>query len=85
MADLQTDLRRGGLNWVDSGGTWDPFQEGPEWAFGPYYGERYEDGPVWIPRSRIARLIQAIGSLLLIIFVVSVVFFLEPLVAIFSR
>lgn len=85
MADLETDLRRGGLNWFDSGGTWDPLQEGPDYAFGPFYGERPDDGPVWIPRSRVARLIQAIGSLLLVIFAVSVVFFLEPLVAIFYR
>lgn len=85
MADLETDLRRGGLNWFDSGGTWDPNQEGPEWAFGPFNRNCYVDGAGRTPRSPVARLIQAIGSLLLVGIVIAVLFFLEPLAAIFYR
>lgn len=83
MADLETDLRRGGVNWVDSGGTYDPHQEGPEWAFGPWYGVPGSIGSSEMPRSKPARAVQWIGSLLLIAFVIGAVFFLEPIAAIF--
>lgn len=85
MADLETDLRRGGLNWVDSGGTYDPYQEGPEWAFGPWYGQRNNGEPTEMPRSRISQAIQWVGSLFLIGFVLTALFLLEPLTAIFYR
>lgn len=29
MADLQTDLEKGGFGWFDTGGTFDPHNQGP--------------------------------------------------------
>lgn len=87
MADLESDLRRGGINWVDSGGTYDPFLTGPTQPFGPHYKfpEHLNSGPRIRFRSPIARIIHTLTWLAFAAFVIAVVFFLEPIAAIFYR
>lgn len=87
MADLETDLRRGGLNWFDSGGTYDPFLTGPTEPFGPHHAQSQlvELEPQIPLKSPIARAIQTLAWLAFALFVIGMVFFLEPIAAIFYR
>lgn len=87
MADLEADLERGGLNWFDSGGTYDPFQTGPAQPFGPHYTSPppEETGAQPPLKSPIARGIQTLTWIAFAIFAIGVLFFLEPIAAIFYR
>lgn len=87
MADLETDLRRGGLNWFDSGGTYDPFLTGPKEPFGPHhtFPPPVESEPQPPLKSSTARVIHTLTWLAFALLVIGVVFFLEPIAAIFYR
>ena len=87
MADLETDLKNGGINYFDSGGTYDPHLTGPSQPFGPSYAYPVDQstGPSIPLRSPIARAILAITCLLFAAFALAAIFFLEPLSAIFFR
>lgn len=87
MADLETDLRTPSSNWIDSGGTYDPFLTGPTQPFGPQYTcpADLTAGRTIRLKSPIARVIHALTWVVFAAFVIGVVFFLEPLAAIFDR
>lgn len=85
VGSLEYDLRRGGINWVDSGGTYDPMMQGPAHSFVASESDYYFADSHWQPRSRIARAIETITAVAFAAFVIAVLFFLEPLTAIFYR
>lgn len=85
MADLETDLRRGGTNWFESGGTYDPFLCGPEQPLGPHYvapSLPISDEPL---ESKTAIAVHVLTWIAFAVVTVAIVFFFEPLAAIFFR
>lgn len=84
MADLETDLRGGGINYFDSGGTYDPHLTGPTEPFGPHAPEQTEMASISVAlRTPVARAVHAATWLVFGFFVIGALFFLEPLSTIF--
>lgn len=70
MADLQTDLDKGGFGWFDTGGTFDPHNQGPS-------GRKFDENYPSVGRevhSRPAIIIGTVTTVATLVLIVTMIF-----------